>query len=71
MAALPARPERSRAVCYTCGMPTRVSAAIDLERELLTAEDFLDWLEPGGAAPTCSMERYSCTHRFPFVTLNC
>ena len=48
MAALPARPERSRAVCYTCGMPTRVSAAIDLERELLTAEDFLDWLEPGG-----------------------
>ena len=29
-------------------MPTRVSEAIDLERELLTAEDFLDWLEPGG-----------------------
>ena len=48
MAALPARPERSRAVCYTCGMPTRMSAAIDLERELLTAEDFLDWLEPAG-----------------------
>ncbi len=29
-------------------MPTRVSAAIDLERKLLTAEDFLEWLEPGG-----------------------
>jgi len=28
-------------------MPTRVSAAADLERELLTATDFLDWLEPG------------------------
>ena len=27
-------------------MPTPVSAA-DLERELLTAEDFLEWLEPG------------------------
>ena len=31
-------------------MPTRVSAAIDLERELLTAEDFLEWLEPGRSA---------------------
>ena len=31
-------------------MPTRVSAAIDLERELLTAEDFLEWLEPGSSA---------------------
>ena len=28
-------------------MPTRVSAAADLERELLTAKDFLEWLEPG------------------------
>ncbi len=28
-------------------MPTRVSAAADLERELLTATDFLTWLEPG------------------------
>lgn len=28
-------------------MPTRVSAAADLERELLTAQDFLEWLEPG------------------------
>lgn len=31
-------------------MPTRVSAAVDLERELLTAEDFLEWLEPGRGA---------------------
>ena len=31
-------------------MPTRVSAAIDLERDLLTAEDFLEWLEPGRRA---------------------
>lgn len=31
-------------------MPTRVSAAADLERELLTAEDFLEWLEPGTCA---------------------
>ena len=30
-------------------MPTPVSAA-DLERELLTAEDFLEWLEPGTCA---------------------
>ena len=28
-------------------MPTRVSVAADLERELLTAEDFLEWLDPG------------------------
>ncbi|MEX2443452.1 MAG: Uma2 family endonuclease [Alkalispirochaeta sp.] len=28
-------------------MPTRVSAAADLERELLTTTDFLEWLEPG------------------------
>jgi Uma2 family endonuclease len=28
-------------------MPTRVSAAADLEKELLTAADFLEWLEPG------------------------
>lgn len=27
-------------------MPTRVSVAADLERELLTAEDFLEWLDP-------------------------
>ncbi len=27
-------------------MPTRVSVAADLERELLTAEDFLKWLTP-------------------------
>ena len=27
-------------------MPTRVSVAADLERELLTAEEFLDWLTP-------------------------
>ena len=31
-------------------MPTRVSAAIDLERELLTAEDFMEWLQPGRSA---------------------
>jgi Uma2 family endonuclease len=31
-------------------MPTRVSVAADLEREILTAEDFLDWLEPGRQA---------------------
>ncbi len=31
-------------------MPTRVSVAADLERELLTAEDFLEWLEPGRSA---------------------
>ena len=31
-------------------MPTRVSAAADLKRELLTAEDFLEWLEPGRTA---------------------
>lgn len=29
------------------GMATRVSAAADLERRLLTAQDFLDWLQPG------------------------
>ena len=28
-------------------MPTKLHSAVDLERELLTAEDFLDWLEPG------------------------
>jgi Uma2 family endonuclease len=28
-------------------MPTKVSVAADLERELLTATDFLEWLEPG------------------------
>jgi Uma2 family endonuclease len=28
-------------------MPTRISVASDLERELLTADDFLEWLEPG------------------------
>ncbi|MFP4483856.1 MAG: Uma2 family endonuclease [Spirochaetaceae bacterium] len=28
-------------------MPTKVSVAADLERELLTAADFLEWLEPG------------------------
>ena len=28
-------------------MPTRVTAVADLEREPLTAEDFLEWLEPG------------------------
>lgn len=27
-------------------MPTRVSVASDLDRELLTADDFLDWLSP-------------------------
>jgi Uma2 family endonuclease len=31
-------------------MATCVSAAADLERELLTATDFLDWLEPGRQA---------------------
>ncbi|TVR67202.1 MAG: Uma2 family endonuclease [Spirochaetaceae bacterium] len=31
-------------------MATRVSAAADLERELLTATDFLGWLEPGRQA---------------------
>jgi Uma2 family endonuclease len=28
-------------------MPTRVSVSASVERELLTAADFLDWLEPG------------------------
>ena len=28
-------------------MPTKVSVAIDLEREILTAQDFLEWLDPG------------------------
>jgi Uma2 family endonuclease len=28
-------------------MPTKVSVAADLERELLTAADFLEWLQPG------------------------
>ena len=28
-------------------MPTRVSLSADTERELLTAADFFDWLEPG------------------------
>jgi hypothetical protein len=31
-------------------MPTKVSVAWDLEREILTAEDFLDWLIPGKQA---------------------
>jgi Uma2 family endonuclease len=31
-------------------MPTKVSVAADLEREILTAKDFLDWLEPGKQA---------------------
>ena len=31
-------------------MPPRASAAVDLERELLTAEDFLEWLVPGRRA---------------------
>jgi len=31
-------------------MPTRVSVAADLEREILIAEDFLQWLEPGKQA---------------------
>jgi Uma2 family endonuclease len=31
-------------------MPTRVSVAADLEREILTAQDFLDWLQPGKQA---------------------
>jgi Uma2 family endonuclease len=32
---------------YTRYMATRVSAAADLEYQLLTANDFLEWLEPG------------------------
>lgn len=35
---------------YTGRMPARVSAAVDLERTSLTAEDFLEWLEPGRRA---------------------
>lgn len=35
---------------YTIAMPTKVSVAADLEREILTAEDFLDWLDPGRQA---------------------
>lgn len=31
-------------------MPTKVSVAADLEREILTAADFIDWLEPGRQA---------------------
>ena len=31
-------------------MPTRVSVAADLDRELLTAEEFLEWLAPGRLA---------------------
>ena len=50
-----ARPRSFRLICYTSAarrillavMPTRVSVAADLERELLTAADFLEWLEPG------------------------
>ena len=40
-------------------MPTRVSAAADLERELLTAEDFLEWLEPGRGADLLDGEMHS------------
>ena len=35
---------------YTGLMPTKVSVAADREREILTAEDFLAWLEPGRQA---------------------
>ena len=31
-------------------VPTRASVAVDLEREMLTAEDYLEWLEPGRGA---------------------
>ena len=41
-------------------MPTRVSAAADLERELLTAEDFLKWLQPGRCADLINGE--ICLH---------
>ena len=44
------RAVRPGAPYYTRSMPTRVSAAIDLERDLLTAEEFLEWLEPGRSA---------------------
>ena len=41
----------SLSLCYTDYiMPTRVSVAADLDRELLTAEDFLGWLTPKRSA---------------------
>ena len=39
-----------RVALYACAVPTHASTAVDLERELLTAEDFLEWLEPGRTA---------------------
>ena len=43
---------------YTDIMPTRLSVAADLERELLTAEDFLEWLTPGRQADLIDGEIY-------------
>ena len=44
-------------------MPTRVSAAADLERELLTAKDFLEWLEPGRTADLIDGEVFMHSHQ--------
>ena len=35
---------------YTCDMPARVSAGVDSEDQILTADEFLAWLEPGTLA---------------------
>jgi len=32
-------------------MPTLVAESKTIQRDLLTAEDFLDWHEPGGLPP--------------------
>ena len=60
-----------RSVYTDATMPTRVSVAADLERELFTAEEFLDWLTPERFADlingeiSISMGRSPCTRRFP------
>ena len=53
-------------------MATRVSAAADLERELLTATDFIDWLEPGRHADLIDGEifMHSPVSRRPADLLN-
>ncbi|MFP4301239.1 MAG: Uma2 family endonuclease [Spirochaetaceae bacterium] len=39
-------------------MPTRVSLSVDTDRELLTADDFLNWLTPGRHADLIDGEIY-------------
>ncbi len=36
-----------RVPCHAQAVPTRVTAAADLERKPFAAEGFLEWLEPG------------------------